>query len=120
MAAAPGPVAVLGAGSVGCWVGGCLAAAGVEVHFVGRPRVLDALRRHGLTLTDLEGGRREIGPERLHLHETPPAGAALWLLTVKSGATAEAVRGLAPGSRLLSLQNGIGNPQRAAAAAPGI
>lgn len=120
MAAAPGPVAVIGAGSVGCWVGGCLAAAGVEVHFVGRPRVLDALRAQGLTLTDLDGGRRTLAQAQLHLHEAPPPQAALWLLAVKSGATAEAVRGLAGGSLLVSLQNGIGNAARAAVAAPGL
>ena len=34
-------VAVMGAGSVGCWVGGRLPAAGTPVLFVGRPRVLE-------------------------------------------------------------------------------
>lgn len=120
MATLPGPVAVIGAGSVGCWVGGCLAAAGAEVHFVGRPRVLDALHRHGLTLTDLEGRRRTLAADTLHLHQTPPPAAALWLLAVKSGATEAAARGLPAGSRVLSLQNGIGNAARIAAAAPGV
>jgi 2-dehydropantoate 2-reductase len=39
MTAPPGPVAVMGAGSVGCNMGGLLQAAGVQVHCVGRPRV---------------------------------------------------------------------------------
>ena len=43
MTGPPGPVAVMGAGSVGCYVGGLLQAAGAEVHFIGRPRVLAAL-----------------------------------------------------------------------------
>ena len=33
-------ILIMGAGSVGSYLGGCLAAAGLEVHFVGRPRVL--------------------------------------------------------------------------------
>ncbi len=41
----PGGVLVMGAGSVGCYVGGCLAAAGVPVTLVGRARVLDAVAR---------------------------------------------------------------------------
>jgi len=36
----PGPALVMGAGAVGCWVGGRLQAAGAPVQFVGRPSVL--------------------------------------------------------------------------------
>ena len=39
MSMAGGPkVAVLGAGSVGCFIGGAWAAAGVPVTFIGRPQ----------------------------------------------------------------------------------
>ncbi|MFO1287890.1 MAG: Mpo1-like protein [Rubrivivax sp.] len=49
---------VMGAGAIGCWVGGRLKAAGAEVRdFVGRPAVLEELRVLGLTLTDLDGRR---------------------------------------------------------------
>ena len=41
-------VLVMGAGSVGCFVGGSLAAAGVPVTLVGRPRVLDAIAQRGV------------------------------------------------------------------------
>ena len=120
----PGPVAVMGAGSVGCFVGGRLQAAGARVHFVGRPRVLGALRSEGLHLTDCDGAPVDIPANRLHLHEEPPADAALVLLCVKSGATAEAAAQLAarlpPGTPVLSLQNGITNAQVAAQAAPGL
>jgi 2-dehydropantoate 2-reductase len=119
-----GPVAVMGAGSVGCFVGGRLQAAGVPVHFVGRPRVLQALRRQGLTLSDLDGGQTQLPADRLSLHEAPPAGAALVLLCTKSGATAEAAAQLAavcaPGTPVLSLQNGVANAAVAAAAAPAL
>ena len=95
--AAPGAVLVMGAGSVGCHVGGRLQAAGVEVHLVGRPALVDALRRHGLTLTDLDGGRTVLEPAALPaLHEVPPPGLrpALALLCVKSGSTREAAAAL--------------------------
>jgi 2-dehydropantoate 2-reductase len=117
---APGAVTVMGAGAIGCYVGGRLQAAGASVHFVGRTRVLDALRTHGLTLTDLDGGRLTLPAGSLKLHVEPPPGSALVLLCVKSGATAEAARQLAKGSLVISLQNGVSNAATAAAAAPGL
>ncbi len=111
----PGPVLVFGAGAVGCWIGGCLQAAGVPVTFVGRPHVVDALRAHGLTLTDLDGGERRLAPAALQLALTIPEGSrpALVLLCVKSGATAEAAatlaRHLPAGTRMVSMQNGVTN-----------
>lgn len=121
-----GAVLVMGAGSVGCWIGGRLAAAGVPVHFVGRPRVLSALRAQGLTLTDLDGGRVAVPAAALSLSDTVPAAPppVLVLLCVKSGATAEAARQLGAavpaGTPVLSLQNGVANAAVGAAAAPGL
>jgi 2-dehydropantoate 2-reductase len=117
---------VMGAGSVGCWIGGCLQAAGVEVTFIGRPRVLDALRTHGLALTSLDGQRIELPAARLALADVPPASPApaLVLLTVKSAATREAAaqlgRALPARTLVLSLQNGIGNADAARVAAPAL
>ena len=113
--APPGTALVMGAGAVGCWIGGCLAAANVPVTFVGRPRVLDALRRHGLTLTDLDGGARTVAADRLVLKNAPSSADApsLVLLCVKSGATAAAAaelgRTLPADTLMVSMQNGISN-----------
>ena len=121
---APGSVLVMGAGAVGCWIGGCLASAGVPVTFVGRPRVLDALRAHGLTLTDLDGGARAVAADRLDLNDAPTPGdrPALVLLCVKSGGTAAAAaelgRVLPEGTLVVSMQNGISNPALARSHAP--
>jgi len=124
MTALPGPVAVMGAGSVGCHVGGLLQAAGADVHFIGRPRGLQALREHGLTLTDLDGGRTDLPAAALQLHAAPPPQAGLVLLCVKSGATAAAAAQLAAmlpaGTPVLSLQNGVANAEVGAAAAPAL
>jgi 2-dehydropantoate 2-reductase len=117
-------VLIMGAGSVGCYLGGVLAAAGVDVHFVGRPRVLADLRQHGLTVSDRDGRHQRIPPDRLNLHEFPPTSLApcSTLLCVKTGATVEAAQSLngalLPGSVVISMQNGIGNAERAQAAAP--
>ncbi len=116
----------MGAGSVGCYLGGALAAAGVNVHFVGRPRVLQALAQQGLTVSDMDGRRTALPADALHLHAEIPANLdpTLTLLCVKSGATVEAAQSLAAalpaGSKVISMQNGIGNAERGQAAAPAL
>ncbi len=115
----------MGAGSVGCFIGGSLQAAGATVRFIGRPRVLDALRVQGLTLTDLSGRRTQIAATTLSLSQTVPAlPPSLVLLSVKSGDTREAAAALAhalpAGTPVLSLQNGIGNASAAQDAAPAL
>lgn len=117
-------VLVMGAGSVGCYIGGLTQLAGVPVHFVGRPRVLAALRKQGLHLTDQDGLDRRIPALELRLHDAPPAGLKpdLVLLCVKSGATVEAATALGltlpEGTPVVSLQNGIANADLARAAVP--
>lgn len=126
MPAFPAPVLVMGAGSIGCYLGGRLAAAGADVTFVGRPRVLDALRAHGLVASDLEGARQVLAPDALRLATTVPSGISpgLVLLTVKSGATAEAAAelgaALPPGTPVVSMQNGVTNAATAHRAAPSL
>jgi 2-dehydropantoate 2-reductase len=123
-----GPVLVMGAGTIGCFVGGRLQAAGATVQFVGRPRVLAPLRQHGLTLTDLQATPQRLAASALelseHLGTLTPDFAGLVLLCVKSGATAEAARALAAalpaGTPVLSLQNGVANAEIGAQGAPGL
>jgi 2-dehydropantoate 2-reductase len=119
-------VLIMGAGSVGCYLGGVLAAAGQRVDFVGRPRVLADLRAQGLTVSDLDGGRTHLPASDLRLHDQVPAGLApdVTLLCVKSGATEAAAQqlqaALPAGSLVVSMQNGVGNAERARAAAPAL
>lgn len=130
MSASPphaGGALVFGAGAVGCWLGGSLQTAGIGVRFIGRPRVLDALRAHGLTLTDLDGGRRRLEPAALRLAPEVPADRpppSLVLLCVKSGATADAAaalqRALPAGTPVVSMQNGVANVGLARQRAPSL
>jgi 2-dehydropantoate 2-reductase len=106
-------IAVYGAGGIGCYVGGRLAATGTPVTFIGRPRMATELATHGLRLTDYLGADLRVDDVRF---ETTPAGAAdadLVLVTVKSAATPVAADELAgvlkPGAVVVSFQNGLRN-----------
>ena len=109
-------IVVAGAGSIGCYVGGCLALAGRNVTLLLRPALAEAIGRHGLRISDLDGADRALPPSALALATDPTAalaGAEIVLVTVKSGATAE-MAGLiarhAPADAVVvSLQNGVGN-----------
>lgn len=48
-------IAIIGAGAVGAWFGGRMAAAGVDVCFIARGESLEQIRSRGLSLTDEHG-----------------------------------------------------------------
>jgi 2-dehydropantoate 2-reductase len=109
-------IAVAGAGSVGCYVGGCLALAGRDVTLLLRPALADAIARHGLRVSDLDGVDRVLAPSDVRFATDPEAALAeadIILVTVKSGATqamAELIaEHAASGATVVSLQNGVGN-----------
>lgn len=119
---------ILGAGAIGCYVGGRLAAHGQPVCLVGRPCALEPIALNGLKVTDLDGFDRQVPPTALRLAsslaEVAPGPGSVVLLCVKSGATEAAARELAaacaPGTPVISLQNGVDNVARIAALAPGL
>ncbi|WP_171209554.1 MULTISPECIES: 2-dehydropantoate 2-reductase [unclassified Ruegeria] len=106
-------IAIAAAGSIGCYVGGCLAHSGQDVMLLGRARVLDAIRSHGLKITDIAGQHQVIPTNLLSLTEDPTdlADADLVLVTVKTGATADManlIAQYAPATApVISLQNGM-------------
>ncbi|CAN7277970.1 2-dehydropantoate 2-reductase [Bosea sp. LjRoot237] len=118
-------ICIYGAGSIGCYLGGRLAAGGAEIGFIGRPGIGEELRAHGLTLTHYDGGSWRVAPDAIAFSTDPNAAATadLILVTVKSGATAQAAAELAavvsPGAAVISFQNGIGNADTLRAALPG-
>jgi 2-dehydropantoate 2-reductase len=111
------PVAVVGAGALGCLFGGMLARAGHDVTLIGRATHVAAIRRDGLVLES----RGVTAPIALAASEDIAAvvGAGLVLFCVKSSDTDAAARAmaphLAPGAVVLSLQNGVDNVERIAA-----
>ena len=108
-------VCIFGAGSVGCYVGGRLAAAGCPVTLIGRERLQKEMIRCGLRLTDLLGADYRVKPDAFSFTTDADAAsdAALVMVTVKSADTAAAGRSLAkilkPGTMVISFQNGMGN-----------
>jgi len=113
-------IAVFGAGSIGCWVGGRLAAGGADVTLIGRARVMDELA-DGLRVTDLDGFDATV---KVGTATSPDAamGASIVIVTVKSAGTAEVGAALAAvlpdRAVVISLQNGIRNAEVLRAAAP--
>jgi 2-dehydropantoate 2-reductase len=114
----------MGAGSIGCYLGACLQAAGVEVHYIGRPRIIEALRSHDMLITDIDGNRFDLPCQSLKLHYDIPLHIQplLVLLCVKSGATVNAAEALdqrlPAGTLVVSMQNGLSNASKASNAAP--
>ncbi len=111
---------ILGAGSLGCAIGGTLAAAGSDVTLIARSREhVDAVNARGLVLRDAQGGERTVklaaatGARSL-------APADLVIVLVKAFHTAAAIEGyrraVGANTIVMSLQNGLGHEEVLAAA----
>ena len=133
-------IIVLGAGAIGCYVGGRLAAAGERVTLVGRPRTTEPLALSGLTVTDLQGFKAHVAADLKPdsaLQQISVASnlklacsnmgikaseTTVVLLCVKGGATTAAAQELADccpaGTVIVSLQNGVDNVARISKVAP--
>jgi 2-dehydropantoate 2-reductase len=110
-------IGVFGAGSIGCYVGGRILAAGAaEVVFVGRPKLRDQVLASGLAVQDFDGPRAVVPAEKFTFATEAKALAEcdVVLCCVKSQHSPEAGRELAavlpPGVTVVSLQNGVRNP----------
>ncbi len=108
-------VAVVGAGAVGCYFGAMLARSGVRVKLVGRAPHVEAISREGLLLDGLRVHERIPIAATTSLAEGV-RDAGVVLFCVKTVSTESAARELqpflAPNTTILSLQNGIDNPDR--------
>lgn len=102
-------IAVIGAGAVGGYFGGCLARAGEQVLFIARGRTLAALRDRGLKVTS------PLGDFALPVEATDGATDAspvdLVLIGVKAWQVRDAARAIRPlvdeRTAVLPLQNGV-------------
>lgn len=118
-------IVVLGAGSIGCFIGGLWQAAGLDVRFIGRSSIGTELAASGMRLTDHAGLDMNLAPADIRFSTSAEtlAGADLVLLAVKGPATQAAARDISrhapPHAAVLSLQNGISNINLLEAALPG-
>ena len=117
-------IAIYGAGSVGGYLGARL-HDNARITCIGRRRVIDAWRLHGLDWSDLLGGHEHVAAREVELQVNPFAAAKahLVLVTVKSSATETVARELAgviaPGVPVVSFQNGLHNAAILRDALPG-
>jgi 2-dehydropantoate 2-reductase len=112
-------VAVYGAGAVGGYLSAKLAEGGADVTLIARGAHLEALRQRGLTIVSPDGQRSTHAVRATDdPAEVGPVDVVLFL--VKSYDTEAAAASLAPllkdDTAVLSLQNGIDNEERIAAA----
>lgn len=111
-------IVVYGAGAVGCFYGARLAEAGMPVTLIGRPAHVEAIRAGGLVFES--GGELRRIPIAAETGPAHVAQADVVLFCVKSQDTDAAAVQLAPllppGSVVVSLQNGVDNPERLRAA----
>ena len=110
-------ISILGAGAMGSLFGGLLAEAGHAVELIDvNPAQIAAVREHGLLI------RNDAGERRLALSILRPEEATTqpdWLIVFTKamhthGALAAAKHLIGPQTRLLSLQNGLGNAEKLA------
>jgi 2-dehydropantoate 2-reductase len=113
-------IAVMGAGGVGGYFGARLAQGGQDVHLIARGAHLAAIRAAGLRVQSVRGDF-ELPAERVPVTDDSSSigPCEVVLFTVKSYDTVAAAQQLeplmAPGTAVISLQNGIDNEAKLAA-----
>lgn len=108
-------IGILGAGSIGCYLGGHLISAGLDTILLGRETLAQEVRGNGLRITDFTGKEIKLTAQQVRC-ETNIATLAdrdLILVTLKSAATEETAQQLKPvikkGTIVVSFQNGVRN-----------
>ena len=107
-------IAILGAGSIGCWLGGHLIAGGAQVTLIGRDRYAAQIAKQGLRLTHFERGPVQCDDVDFQTDGKGLKAANIIALCVKSQDTEMAAQQIlqhAPNAIVISFQNGIRNPE---------
>lgn len=108
-------ICIYGAGSIGCYLGGRLVAAGYDIDFIVRPRVQQELQTYGLTVSDYTGFKQTISVNQLQISIDPntAAHADIVLVCVKSASTEQVALELKDILKkktiIISFQNGLSN-----------
>ena len=108
-------ICVYGAGSIGCYLGGRLVAAGYDIDFIVRPKIQQQLQTYGLTVSDYNGFKQNIAANQLHMTIDPNevAHADIILVCVKSASTEQVAFELKDILKkktiIISFQNGLSN-----------
>lgn len=109
-------IGIVGAGSIGCFVGAHLARGSSAVTLLGRERLKVAVAQHGLRITDFNDADWTVPSDALAVTTRVEdlASCDVLIVCTKSNDTAAAARSLAPiiadDALVVSLQNGVRNP----------
>jgi 2-dehydropantoate 2-reductase len=108
-------IAIMGAGGVGGYYGGLLAAAGQDVTFIARGDHLQALREKGLQVKSVHGNFT-VSPAKATDHAAEIGPVELVIVATKTYHTDEAAQAIKPllgvNTVVISLQNGIDAAER--------
>jgi len=115
-------IAIYGAGSTGCYLGGLLTLAGHQVTLIARQRVRDEIiAKQGLTLTDYEGMQEHVMPHSI-ITQLGNEAFDLVLVTLKCHQLESGVKDFetltGAGSDLIFMQNGLGSLDNIRSALP--
>jgi 2-dehydropantoate 2-reductase len=121
-------VGILGAGSIGCYLGAHLIHSGIATVLIGRQRLQDEVAVHGLHATGGELGSIDLPADRVRVATDAAelASCGLILVTVKSADTAAAALAIAglpimhPQRIVVSFQNGVRNADDLRERLPGV
>lgn len=113
-------IGILGAGSIGCYLGGHLLRAGFSVVFVGRERLQKEILENGLTISHFTDKQFGIYPDKIQYETSMDklADCDLILVTVKSQDSESSalqlkkIFGDNKNKTLVSFQNGVTNAKR--------
>ena len=104
-------IAVMGAGGIGGFFGGCLARAGEDVTFIARGAHLEAIRAGGLRVESASAGEFTIRPAKATDRPSEVGPVDLILFCVKSWDLDSAAQEIRPligsGTALIPLLNGV-------------
>ena len=109
-------IAIAGAGSIGCYVGGCLAAAARDVTLLARETLAEGCSRHGLRFSSLDGDDQILNAGTISISTDPGSvfkGTDVVLVTVKCRDTRKIAQLIGENATkdlvVVSLQNGVDN-----------
>lgn len=107
-------IVILGAGSIGCWIGGHLISGGAQTVLIGRDRFAQQIAAEGLTLSHFERDSIHCAAVDFQIEAAALARADIVALCVKSQdteAAAQQIKTHATEAVVISFQNGIRNPE---------
>ena len=110
-------ITILGAGSIGCYLGGLMISSGTTVEMIGRKETAKTLKKNGLKLTHFKKEAIYLKPKKINYSTSNNSisNADIIMLTTKSHDTEKAAKIIKKYAKnntiVVSFQNGVQNTQ---------